>query len=280
VFLATPFIRCRNRLRIPALAYAGMFMLSVLVGSVLAVLLLPLRQLVEASTSYFPSPAAAHFVVTWSVVLASSALVFWGMRAYLKRSARRRVDSLSWPAAAHVNTLCVYYRTDEAKGYLSALNWSTTGLARVIWTLIGLTIVAYAAYVGATLYVKAYHPGIYESIAFSTPRMWWGEGPVITRGPWYELIGAYLLAGLPLALLAAYGLPLLRGHPLGYGWELPSSTVILDVDVISEPVGFLTGSSESIAVDIGDARREGLVHSYVYEDARILGKIADWLARK
>ena len=280
VFLATPFIRCRNRLRIPALAYAGMFMLSAFFGFLLTMLLFPIEPVVTAAAPYFPSLSIAHTTIALGVILLAGALVFWGFRAYLMRSALKRLESLSWPAAANVNTLCVYYNTDEAKGFLSALNWSTTGLARFAWSLIGFTIVAFLVYVGATLYFKAYHPQIYDSIVFSTPRMWWGEGPVIQRGAWYELIGGYILAGLPLALLAAYALPMLRGHPLGYGWELPSSTVILDVDVISEPDGFVTGSSESVAVDLGDAKRQGLVHSFVYEDARVLDRIAGWLARK
>jgi hypothetical protein len=281
VFLATPFIRCRERVRVPLLAYVGLLPLSLLFGIYLsAILSMPIDWLMRVSSPYLPSGYIANQVLGWSVVLVCAAVCFWALSAYLKRSARRRIETLSWPAAAHVNTLCVYYRTDEAKGYLSALNWGTTRVARLMWMLIGLTVVVYFAYVGATEFVKANYPSIYESIVFSTPRMWWGEGPVIRRGSWYEFIGYMLLVFVPIAMLIAYALPLLRGHPLGYGWELPSSTVAVDVDVISEPVGFLTASSDSIGVDIGDAKFSGLVHSYVYEDARILSKIADWLTRR
>lgn len=280
VFLATPFIRCRDRARISLLTYAGLFLLSGLLGLIFLNLVLPLSELLAYAHRFLPATPAVDRLVSWGVLVTVTGLIFLAFLGYLRRSARKRVESLAWPAASDVDTLCVYYRGDEAKRYLGALNWSTTRISRLIWQLIGLAIILEVVYAGTTEYVKAYHPDLYQSVYFSTPSMWWGEGPEIKRGSWYQYVGLYLLAFLPPAALLAYALPLMRGHPLGYGWERPSATMLVDVDVISEPVGFPGRSSESFAVDFGEAKRQGLVHSFVYEDQRILAKIVEWVGRR
>jgi hypothetical protein len=275
VFLATPFIRCREAIRTPLFVYLGLFVLSLLLMIPPVVLLLP-RDTLTSLQPYMPN----NMPPVWAPLAVATVLCFGGLLLYLRRRAKKRISSLAWPAAQHARTLCVYYRTDEAKGYLSALNWGTTRLARLLWFLIGASIVAYFVYLGATLYVRAYHPSLYETLFFSTPRMWWGEGPGAQRGAWAELALYALAAWIPFAVLCAYALPFLRGHPLGYGWELPSSTMLVDLDVISEPVGFVAASNESFGIDIGEAKRQGLVHSFVYEDERILAKIVNWLSQR
>ncbi len=142
-------------------------------------------------------------------------------------------------------------------------------------------MVAWILYLAATLFVQAYYPDIYATTFFSAKQIWWGEGGgPPERGAWYQLAAYFLIAWVPLMMLIAYALPVLRGHPWGYGWELPSSTSMLDIDVSAEPEGLAAATSEVYATDVDPAQRhKGFAHCYVYEDPRVLEKIVAWIKR-
>jgi hypothetical protein len=288
VFLATPFLRCRDRTRLSLWAHIGLIVSGVLVGIPIAVMLVSVvRPWVEsyrrthgAQTDPWVDVVLRNW--NWPLVVLGALVGYLLLRAYLRHFGKKRIAALAWPREGRINTLNVFYKVDEAKRYLSVLNFGTTQLSRLLWQIIGFSIVAFAAYALASLAAALYYPDLYKTAAFSTPNMWWGEGGgPPQRGAWASLVGLYLFAAvIPPLALAAYVLPLLRGNPLGYGWETPSSTLLVDVDVLSEPDGLASASAETLALEIGGAHEPaGLVHSFVYEDPRVLAKVVDWITR-
>lgn len=288
VFMATPFIRCRPRGRASLLTHVARILVSIAVA-------VPFAAMLGSAYYYYGQPLLkAHGtelgpklatvldqVIHWGsfllVIAIAYALVGW----WLRRSSGRLAAALAWPAASNLNALTVYYRHDEAKDFLSYLDFGTARVARLIWKLIAAAIVGWIVYFAATLLVRAYYPDIYATSLFSAEKMWWGEGGgPPQRGPWFEIALYILAAWVPLMMLIAYALPVLRGHPWGYGWELPSSTAMLDIDVAAEPEGLKLATSEVFATDVDPAQRhKGFAHCYVYEDPRVLQKIVAWIRR-
>jgi hypothetical protein len=82
---------------------------------------------------------------------------------------------------------------------------------------------------------------------------------------------------VPTLLLVAFLLPILRGNPWGYGWERPSTTMMLDINPVQTPAGIKTVQTEELALDGHEFKHEGLAHSAIYLDPRVHQKILQWI---
>lgn len=82
-------------------------------------------------------------------------------------------------------------------------------------------------------------------------------------------------------IVTRYMLSVLRGHPAGFGWERPSIHAHIDIGIRSSAVLPASRSNKHHEVPFTaeeDAKR-GLRHSGLYEDKRILGTLANWMAQ-
>ena len=77
-----------------------------------------------------------------------------------------------------------------------------------------------------------------------------------------------------------YVLSFLRGHPGGFGWERPSIHAHVDIGV--RPVARLptakSNAHQEVPFTLAQDARQGLRHSGLYEDRRILKALAYWMA--
>lgn len=268
VCLATPFILCQMRRRLPFFTHfawiiACLYLAIFVFGAAAA--------LVEALFPRVLTEKNAPYVVAIGYPLAFG-LLYGAVRRYLKRRSALLFNDLGWSAPGTLHLLTVAYTRDEARMYLSVLDRVTAGLSRWIWQAAGLLFVPVVLYVAISIYMQIYRPDIFNGPYFSDSVL------VANDMPYYPFV-----IGLYVGLVVAGGLvggllTMLRGNPYGYGWERPSTTMLLDIDATDVPEGLETAAVEHFRIELGDfGKRGGLAHSLVYEDARMLDKIVTWI---
>jgi pimeloyl-ACP methyl ester carboxylesterase len=277
VGLATPYLRGTSRPGLSILTQLAWFGLSILLAAPIYVALLTgAGKLIEGNAHAFYGGWSVN--VTWLFWFVTSVAVYILMRVYLHWSATRRMKSLSWSADVKARLLAIYYRLDEAEQYLTYLNVGSSRLARLLGNIIATAFVAVLAYTLLSFYLRAYAPELFNLPVFSTPNMWWGEGGgPPKRGAWAELVLMSFFALVPSAILIAFLLPLLRGNPWGYGWEWPSTTMMLDISPVQCPAASKSLDVEQIALDGREFKHKGWAHSAIYQDPRVHEKIVDWI---
>jgi hypothetical protein len=278
ICLATPFLLCGARASISLLTHLAWYGLSVLFAMPTAAGLLAIAGvIVTGKTDGFTRPMGMGGL--WSFIFATAVVIYIAMRAYLNWSATRRIKSLAWSATVKPSLLAIFYRQDEAETYLSYLNLGTSRLARLLWNVIAAAFVAVLGYALLSMFLKTYQPALFNLPIFSTAHPWWGEGGgPPRRGAWSELVTLFFFGTLPLTLVFAYLLPVLRGNPWGYGWEWPSTTMMLDIYPVQSTAGIKTVQTEELSLDAREfAGHKGLAHSAIYQDPRVLQKIVQWI---
>lgn len=268
VCLATPFIRCQMRKRLPLFTQlAWLFVCLYLAFLIFAM---------GASIVSTFIPGLIREAVAPYVVVGGYALVFvvlyGAVRRYLRRRSVALANDLTWAAPGTLNLLTVAYTRDEARAYLSVLDTATTGFSRFIWQVAGLLFAPVLIYVAVAIYMQVYRPDIFYGPYFSTSAI------AAWDTPYYAFVIGFYIAFVLLGGLCGYLLTMLRGNPYGYGWERPSTTMLLDIDATDLPEGLETVAAEHFRIELGDfGKRGGLAHSLVYEDARMLEKIVSWI---
>src|SRR5262249_24080518 len=234
ICLATPFLVCGPRARLSLLTRLAWFGLSTLialpilatVGSLLAV---SSKFVGDFGISKIGLGYQSELWALWSIWLVVAVTVYLVMRIYLNRSAKQRMKLLSWSAAIKPRLLAIYYRLDEAEIYLNYLDLGASRLARLLWKFIAASFVAVLSYTLVSFFRRSYAPELFNLPIFSSAHPWWGEGGgPPRRGAWAELALTVYFLFVPTLLLIAFFLPVLRGNPWGYGWEWPSTTLMLD----------------------------------------------------
>lgn len=271
VCLATPFLRCRMRRRLPFFTHLALLIACAYVAFLLFSLIVTVLE-PALSAIGISEKSAPGFAILMLAALAWFGFIYWLARRYLQRRSAALLNDLGWPAGGPLHLLTVGYAMDEARIYLSVLDRATAGFSRLIWQVAGLLFFPVALYVTLSMYLAIYHRDIFYRPYFSMP----GDAPG-------EYAFAPYVAGLYLAVIIFGGLgssllTMLRGNPYGYGWERPSTTMLLDIEAIDVPEGLETASVEHHRIEIGDfAKRGELAHCLIYEDERLLAKIVTWI---
>ncbi|MFM9845807.1 MAG: esterase/lipase family protein [Hyphomicrobiaceae bacterium] len=284
VFLATPFIVCRalkGRL--------GYLSIRVLVSVVLASVLSGF--LIRSVT---PKPPEAHedywlnlspedkgyyelVEAIQGIALAMIFVVaFLLATAYVRRMTARQLARLRWPRLDELSFLSVCYKVDEAAIYLSHLNLATTRLSRLIWKVLdwgarGLVALFALVFLMGLIAVAK----LYIAPEWLLPK--WFALAMPRAGVIEWAVAGYAVLFAVLATVA-YLLAMLRGNPLGYGWERPSATNFLDIEALVRPEGLQTAEAEFADLDIGEFGRDKfMAHTSIYDDPRVHQKIVDWI---
>ncbi len=268
--LATPFLVCRDRRDISPITHLAWIIMSIMLAFYLVLMVLSFLPDGLVRTRGQPPPMWSY-VLGWVIVYAA----LW---AYIRRATRIWRERLAWPDGAGIRLMTVSYPYDEAKMLLASLGIGTTRISRAIWTLLGALFTLWAAYALLTALVWKFFPDLYRSELFTTIK-WWGEGPGALRTPRHEFYFLLFCMMVPPLVFTAYLLPLLRGHPLGYGWEWPSMTMLLDVDTRDTPDGFAVDEAQHVQLEAPDAgmRAGRWAHSTIYDDPRLPAALAAWL---
>ena len=207
--------------------------------------------------------------------LAASACVFLTLRYVLMRALESRLAQLGWPSLSHVNLLTLSYKRDEAATYLAVVNTLSDRIATWIWRLLGLGAMLLLVLLTVTVALPLIFGGLDKVPETRRVAIIANSGRFqVTEGLVFLFILAILLVPV------AYLLPLLRGNPYAYGWERPSSNILLDIDATYEPIGLKTASAEHFHTTVGDfAKGKGMAHTLIYEDPVMLQKLVDWISR-
>jgi len=275
VCLATPFLRCQWRRRLPVFTHVAWLIVCLyFAGLVLNVAATAAAFLFPAAIRDKPSKlqAVALGIAAIAGFVGAFALLYCLVRRHLANRSKKLAEALAWGEGDGLNVLTVAYTRDEARTYLTLLDRLTAKTSRRIWQGLGLLLVPVAIYVAISIYLLAYHPQIFSGPFFSTDALVAGDTPLAAY-----VVGFYLIL-LLLAGLGSYLLPLMRGNPYGYGWERPSTTLLLDIDATDRPEELKAATAEHYRIALGEfGKGKGLAHSLVYEDQRVHDKIVEWI---
>lgn len=191
-----------------------------------------------------------------------------------RRAAAKLADAIALDSMPRTHVISFIYPGDEAGRLLDALEATTSWPSRAIrWTKGNMGKIGAAFWL--VLFVGAFATAILPG-HFGISREAIGDAYASAMGYWF-VIGAFLLwilAG------SRYVLSLLRGHPGGFGWERPSMHAYVDIFV--EPTADLPLAKsyihEVVPFTPGGDAQQGLRHSGLYEDNRILKALSYWMS--
>jgi hypothetical protein len=192
-----------------------------------------------------------------------------------QRTALKLGQALALQPMPRTHVLSVIYPRDEAGLVLASLEKTTAAPNRAIRML---------AQFGALVALPAI--AVFAVAAFLSESIGWALGfesdrldalvPDVAKLIVLTGIVAWVVLVASRQLLA-----LLRGHPLGFGWERPSIHAHIDIGTSTRPL--LPASKSEVHVEapftIDEDAARGLRHSRLYEDKRILKSLANWMAQ-
>jgi hypothetical protein len=192
-----------------------------------------------------------------------------------QRTALKLGQALALKPMPRTHVLSVIYPGDEAGLVLGSLEKATGAPSRAIRML---------AQFGGLVALPAIV--IFAAIAFLSEPISWALGLEDGR---LDVLVPYVAKSIVLAGLVTWVvlvasrqiLALLRGHPLGFGWERPSIHAHIDIGTSARPL--LPGAKSEVHVEapftVDEDAARGLRHSLLYEDKRILKSLASWIAQ-
>lgn len=191
-----------------------------------------------------------------------------------RRAAMRLGQALALKPMPHTHLLSFIYQGDEAGVLLNTLEKTTSLPSKAVrWfkEIGGIVVtVAFSVFMATAFFSEPL------GLAFGVTQERLQDLAVTTilyvvmsgLGIWFVLVSI------------RYVLSLLRGHPLGFGWERPSMHAHIDVGVtpLATVPGAKSYAHEEVRFTTDDDISRGLRHSLLYQDKRILKSLADWMA--
>jgi hypothetical protein len=212
----------------------------------------------------------------WSLLIAplTAGLAWMFYPISPRRAAMKLGQALALKPMPRTHLLSFIYQGDEAGALLNTLEKTTSLPSKaVIWFKEIGAIVATIAFL------------IFIATAFFSEPLGWVFG-VGEERPKALAVNTMLYVamtgfGIWFALVSVrYVLSLLRGHPLGFGWERPSMHAHVDIGVTPRATvpGAKSNMHEEIPFPPAEDAVRGLRHSRLYEDRHILKALAHWIA--
>lgn len=190
-----------------------------------------------------------------------------------KPAALRLANAVQFGAMPKTHVLSFIYPGDEAGRLLDTLEITTSLPSRAIrWVRSAASIGFGAVFLG--IIVLAIVSAIVEEfVAFD------GDAFADWIAEWFAILMTTTIFVWVGLVVFRYVASFLRGHPWGFGWELPSIHAHVDIGV--QPKANIPQSKSYLHQEVPysvHAPRKGMRHVGLYEDQRILQAISYWMA--
>ena len=215
--------------------------------------------------------------MVWSVgiPLVSKALAYLTFPLSARRAAMRLGNALELKPMPRTAVLSFVYPGDEAGWLLATLQQASAVPNRAVDWFKNVVVP-----VASSAFFIVFMVGIFNAPITDLT----GIDPK-TFDDWalYLIFLILVTAGSVWAFLvvARYMLSVLRGHPAGFGWERPSIHAHIDIGISSSAIvpAVRSNTHQEVPFTAEEDAKRGLRHSGLYEDKRILGLMADWMAQ-